>query len=218
MTATPVGITPDLCVVPMAADASTDVTRLLREASAGSEEAFARLVTRLYEELSRLASQRLRSESPGHTLGTTGLVHEAYLRLVDQTRAEWRNREQFFAVASETMRRVLVDHARRRQRAKREGALTRVPLREDLEPSIDSYLQDDRADELVAIDDALIRLAEFNPQGAQIVQLRFFGGLSNTEVADVLDSSERTVRRSWALAKAWLRRELGPHSTTTWTD
>lgn len=203
---------------PMAADAATDVTRLLRESSAGSEEAFALLVTRLYDELSRMASQRLRSESPGHTLSTTGLVHEAYLRLVDQTRAEWRNREQFFAVASETMRRVLVDHARRRQRAKREGTHTHVPLHDDIQPTIDSYLHDDRAEELLAIDDALLRLAAFNPKGAQIVQLRFFGGLSNAEVADVIDSSERTVRRAWALAKAWLRRELGPQLAASWTD
>lgn len=202
----------------MAADASTDVTRLLRESSGGNPEAFAQLVARLYEELSRLASQRIRAESPGHTLGTTGLLHEAYLRMVEQTRVEWRNREQFFAVASEAMRRVLVDHARHRQRAKRDGTLTRVALRDDLVPAIDSYLRDGRDDDVLAIDAALTRLAVFNPDGARIVQLRFFGGLSNAEVAEVIDSSERTVRRSWATAKAWLRRELGSQSAAEWTD
>lgn len=202
----------------MADDASADVTALLREISAGNREAFAQLVTVLYHELSRLASQRLRSESPGHTLGTTGLVHEAYLRLVDQTSTEWRNREQFFAIASEAMRRILVDHARRRQRSKREGAHIRVDMRDDLEPGIDSYLQNGRADEIIAVDEALDRLAAFNPEGARIVQLRFFSGLSNAEVAEVIDSSERTVRRSWALAKAWLRRELGAETRGTWTD
>ena len=202
----------------MAADASTDISHLLRESAAGNHEAFARLVTRLYDELSRLASTRLRTESDGHSLGTTALVHEAYLRLVDQTRVEWRNREQFFAVASEAMRRVLVDHARRRRRMKRGGGRERVELTDDLSPAINSYLHESRVDEVLAIDEALNRLVAFNPQGARIVQLRFFVGLSNAEVAEVIDSSERTVRRTWVLAKAWLRRELGPQETASWTD
>ncbi|MCC6245508.1 MAG: sigma-70 family RNA polymerase sigma factor [Gemmatimonadaceae bacterium] len=201
-----------------AADAGPDVTRLLRDASAGNTEAFAQLVTRLYDELARLASQRLRHEAPGHTLNTTGLVHEAYLRLVDQTRIEWRNREHFFAVASDAMRRVLVDHARRRQRDKRGGGVTHVPLHDDLTPSIDSYLNTERADDIIALDEALQRLAHFNPAGARIVHLRFFGGLSNAEVAEVIESSERTVRRTWAMAKAWLRRELGAHAETLWIE
>ena len=202
----------------MAADASTDISHLLRDSAGGNHEAFALLVTRLYDELSRLASTRLRTESDGHSLGTTALVHEAYLRLVDQTRVEWRNREQFFAVASEAMRRVLVDHARRRRRMKRGGGRERVELTDDLSPAIDSYLHESRVDEVLAIDEALNRLVAFNPQGARIVQLRFFVGLSNAEVAEVIDSSERTVRRTWVLAKAWLRRELGPQATASWTD
>jgi RNA polymerase sigma-70 factor, ECF subfamily len=168
-----------------------EVTRLLQEASRGNREAFGALVSLVYRELSDLAHRRLRHEPPGHTLGTTGLVHEAYLRLAEQSRAQWENRGQFFAVASEVMRRVLVDHARRRQRAKRGGRVEHVALAD-------------------ALDEALTALAAFNPEGARIVQLRFFGGLSNEEIAAMVSSSERTVRRQWAAAKAWLRRELAP--------
>lgn len=187
-----------------------EVTRLLQDASRGNREAFGALVTLVYGELTALAHQRLRHEPPGHTLGTTGLVHEAYLRLAEQSRARWENREQFFAVASEVMRRVLVDHARRRQRTKRGGGAEHVPLAEAMD-SAPALMSDAAADELVALDDALTSLAAFNPEGARIVQLRFFGGLSNEEIAGMLASSERTVRRQWSVAKAWLRRELAPH-------
>lgn len=185
-----------------------ELTRLLRSASAGDGAAFAELVTRAYAELNALAHRRLQHEAPGHTLSTTALVHEAYLKLVEQSRADWQNREQFFAVASEVMRRVLIDHARRRRRGKRGGGDAPLSFDEaaDLLPT---DLSDDDADRLLALDDALSRLATFNPDGARIVQLRFFGGLSNDEVASVLQSSERTVRRTWSVAKAWLRRELG---------
>lgn len=186
---------------------SPDIAQLLHSASTGHTEAFAELITLLYDELSALARQRLRREATGHTLSTTGLVHEAYLKLVGQTRVEWRNREQFFAVASEAMRRILIDHARHRQRDKRGGAAEHVPLRDELAP-IGGFVDADQVDELIALDGALTRLAEFNPEGARIVQLRFFGGLSNGEVADVIGSSERTVRRTWTIAKAWLRREM----------
>lgn len=186
-----------------------DITRLLHQASGGSGDAFSQLVTLLYRELNDLAHRKLRLESPGHSLNTTGLVHEAYLKLADQTRADWKNREQFFAVAAEAMRRVLIDHARRRHRAKRGGRQEHVPLDEAIDTPHPDYLDDEQAEELIALDEALERLAAFNPEGARIVKLRFFGGLSNDEVADVLASSERTVRRQWSVAKAWLRRELG---------
>lgn len=186
---------------------SHDITQLLHAASSGQSDAFDTLITLLYDELSILARQRLRHESKGHTLNTTGLVHETYLKLVGQTRIEWRNREQFFAVASEAMRRILIDHARRRQREKRGGAAEHIPLRDDLQAH-DALLGDEEAEQLLSLDTALTRLAEFNPGGARIVQLRFFGGLSNGEVADLLDSSERTVRRTWSLARAWLRRDM----------
>jgi RNA polymerase sigma factor (TIGR02999 family) len=190
-------------------DEPGDITRLLREVSQGNRDAFDRLVPLVYGELSVLARHKLRFEQVGHTLNTTALVHEAYLKLVDQTRAEWHGRHQFFAVASEAMRRILIDYAKRRKAGKRGGGRADVPLDQagDL-PSGDLF-EDAQADELLALDEALTRLAEFNPQGARIVQYRFFGGLSNDEIAELLGTSARTVRRSWTVAKAWLRRELG---------
>ncbi len=185
-----------------------EITLLLHEASGGDQDAFKRVVTLVYGELNALARRRLRAEGPGQSLNTTGLVHEAYLKLVDQTRAEWRNREQFFAIAAEAMRRILVDHARRRHRAKRGGRLEHVPLEEAEDAPIADLVGDADAEVLLALDEALDRLAAFNPQGARIVQLRFFGGLTNDEAAAVLQTSERTVRRSWSASRAWLRREV----------
>lgn len=163
----------------------------------------------VYDELRRIAHQRLRGEREGHTLDTTALVHEAYLRLVDQTRVEWRDRNHFFAVASEAMRRILVDHARQKQTAKRDGGVP-VPLDVAAEITLpDDALTDAQALELIALDDALHRLATFNPEGVRVVQYRFFGGLSNEDIAAVMGTSERTVRRTWTMARAWLHRELG---------
>ncbi len=185
-----------------------DVTRLLQQVSGGDRQAFDSLVAIVYSELSALAHRRLRSEAPGHTLSTTALVHEAYLRLAGEERSEWRNREHFLAVASEAMRRVLVDHARRRRRHKRAGNQVHVSL-DEVDALAAQWLNETQAEDLMALDDALTRLAAFNPDGARVVEMRFFGGLSNDEVAQALGSSERTVRRSWSVAKAWLRRELG---------
>lgn len=186
-----------------------EITRLLNEASVGNRDAFGQVVTLVYGELSVLAHRKIRHELPGHTLNTTGLVHEAYLKLVDQNRAEWKNCEQFFAIAAEAMCRVLVDHARRQNRNKRGGKQEHVSLTEADALDVPAFLGDEQAEELIALDEALQRLAAFNPEGARIVQLRFLGGLSNEEVADMLESSERTVQRSWSVSKAWLRRELG---------
>ena len=186
-----------------------EITRLLAEAALGNKEGLDRLLPLVYEELARLARHKLRSERIGHTLSTTALVHEAYLKLVDQSRVEWRDRHHFFAVASEAMRRILIDYAKQRHAAKRGGKAVHVEL--DLAGGVvatDQLLSDDQATELLALDDALERLASFNPQGARVVQYRFFGGLSNAEAAAVLGVSERTVRRSWTMAKAWLRNEL----------
>jgi RNA polymerase sigma-70 factor (ECF subfamily) len=187
-----------------------DISQLLHEASHGRSEAFDRLLPLIYQELKVLARHRLRAERSGHTLNTTALVHEAYLKLVDQSRVEWRGRQHFFAVASEAMRRILIDYARRRLTGKRGADAAHVPL-EDAQDvaNSDGALSDDQAAELIALDDALQRLAAFNPQGAQVVQYRFFGGLAHEQIADLLGISERTVRRSWTVAKAWLRRELG---------
>lgn len=185
-----------------------DVTRLLYDLGHGDQQAFDRLVPLVYHELSVLAHHHLRVEQPGHTLNTTALVHEAYLKLVDQTRAEFRNRHEFFAVASQAMRRILTDYARRRQAEKRGGGLARVPLDEAADIPSGDFLTDGEANELIALDAALHRLADFNPLGAQIVQYRFFGGLSHEEIAEMLSTSERSVRRSWTVARAWLRREI----------
>jgi RNA polymerase sigma factor (TIGR02999 family) len=190
-------------------DEPGDITRLLREVSQGNRDAFDRLVPLVYGELSVLARHKLRSEQAGHTLNTTALVHEAYLKLVDQTRAEWHGRHQFFAVASEAMRRILIDYAKRRKAGKRGGGKVDVPLDEAADLPSGDLFADEQAEEVLALDEALTRLAAFNPQGAKIVQYRFFGGLSNEEVAELLGTSARTVRRSWTVAKAWLRRELG---------
>jgi RNA polymerase sigma factor (TIGR02999 family) len=192
------------------ADEPGDITRLLREASHGSKEAFDRLLPLVYEELNALARGKLRLERPGHTLNTTALVHEAYLKLVDQTRVEWRSRHQFFAIASEAMRRILIDYAKGRKAGKRGGGRDHMPL-DVVEgfAAAEGLLGDEQLTELLALDDALTRLAAFNPQGARIVQYRFFGGLSTEEVAGVLGTSERTVRRAWTASRAWLRRELG---------
>ncbi len=189
---------------------SSEITGLLHEAARGDRSAFDRLLPLVYEELNRLARARLRRERPGHTLNTTALVHEAYLKLVDQTEAQWRNRHQFFAVASEAMRRILIDYAKRRGTSKRGGRVPHVDLDEAGQvPAGEGLFTDDQATELIALDEALHRLAGFNPQGARVVQYRFFGGLSIEEAAEVLGTSDRTVRRAWTVAKAWLRRELG---------
>lgn len=189
---------------------TSDITGLLQQAAGGSREAFDSLMPLVYEELRGMAQHRLRAEPAGHTLNTTALVHEAWLRLVDQTRVAWHDRHHFYGVASEAMRRILVDYARRHRAAKRGANAPHIPLEAvaDLVPHV-GFLTDSLAEELVSLDEALERLALFNPQGARIVQLRFFGGLSNPEIADLLGTSERTVRRAWLVAKSWLRHELG---------
>lgn len=186
-----------------------DVTLLLRQASRGDKEAFDRLLPRVYEELKRLARAKLRAERQGLTLDTTALVHEAYLKLIDQTKVEWQSRSHFFAVASQAMRRILIDYARTRKRVKRGEGAPHVSLdAADVEPSGVPLFGAEQAGELIALDEALSRLARFNRRGADVVQYRFFGGLGHREIAEVLGVSEITVRRSWTVAKSWLRREL----------
>jgi RNA polymerase sigma-70 factor, ECF subfamily len=182
-----------------------NVTDLLNAWGAGDKGAFDELVTVVYEELRRQASRYLRHESPGHTLHTTDLIHEAYLRLVDQKNPHWQNRAQFFGIAAQVMRRILVDHARARHRAKRGGRNIRISLDEEVAGGTSNDV------ELIDIDEALNRLAEIDVQQSKIVELRFFGGLNVEETSQVLGISPRTVKRSWRFAKAWLRRELQDH-------
>jgi RNA polymerase sigma factor (TIGR02999 family) len=187
--------------------AITDALAALR---GGDPDAMDRLVPLVYEELALIAHRQLRLEVTGHTLSTTALVHEAYLRLVDQTRAQWADRAQFFGVAAHSMRRVLVDHARRHRAARRGGVNRRDVSLEALEASDAANLAaGDRADILVAMDEALERLAALDARQARVVECRFFGGLTEAETAEALGVTARTVARDWVKARGWLYQELG---------
>jgi RNA polymerase sigma factor (TIGR02999 family) len=175
---------------------------MLIDWSGGDGEAPARLMPLVYEELRRLARQYLQRERPDHTLQATGLVHEAYIRLVDQTTTTWQNRAHFFGVAAQVMRRILVDYARSHRAAKRGGTLEKIAFDEARAPLAENSVN------LIALDDALKDLLAFDPRQSQIVELRFFGGLTNEEIGEVLDVSSTTVKREWRMAKAWLRREI----------
>lgn len=181
-----------------------DVTGLLLAWRAGDASAGDRLLVAIYDELHRQAARAMRREGDAHTLQPTAVVHEAYLRLVDQRRVEWRNRAHFFGVAAQMMRRVLVDHARARLADKRGGALQRVTLGD----AGAAPAQDDDLD-VLALHDALERLAILDPDQARLVELRYFGGLGIEDTAEALGVSPATVKREWAVARAWLRRELG---------
>lgn len=185
-----------------AAPTSPQVTQLLVAWSKGDEVARDQLMPLVYEELHRLAHRYMKRESPGHTLQTSALVNEAFVRLVDQKNVRWQNRAHFFGIAAQMMRRILVDYARSRNYAKRGGGATQLSLDEAL------IVSDERSAEVVNVHEALERLAEFDARKSEIVELRFFGGLSIDETAEVLNVSPGTVMRDWTLAKAWLRREI----------
>lgn len=182
-----------------------EVTLLLNKLGDGDQNAAAQLVPLVYQELRHMASQCLRNERPGHTLQATALVHEAYLKLAGQRDAKWQNRAHFFAVASQLMRRILVDYARAQQRSKRGGKQQRVSLDDSL------LVSPDRTDELLAINEMLARLEVMDPRQGRIVELRYFGGLTIDETAEVLRVSSKTVLREWNLAKAWLYGKLKEH-------
>jgi RNA polymerase sigma factor (TIGR02999 family) len=178
------------------------VTRLLKDWSGGDRGALEKLLPLVHQELHRLARRYMRRERTAHTLQTTAIVNEAYLRLVDQEGVDWRSRAHFFAVSAQVMRHILVDYARRKYSGKRGGAARKVTLDEVAPTSTE------RAAELVALDEALEALAELHPRRCKVVELRYFGGLNNREAAEVLGVSEVTVERDWRFAKAWLYREL----------
>jgi len=175
-----------------------EVTQLLIQLTEGNRTVLDELLPLIYSELRSLAANYLRRERSGHTLQPTALVHEAYMRMVDQTRVQWQNRAHFFGVAAQMMRRILVDHARANAAEKRGGEMQKIALDENIDVSGET----DR--NLVALDDALNRLAELDPQKSKIVELRFFGGLSAEETAEALGVSVPTVKRQWRMAKAWL--------------
>jgi len=187
---------------------TSDVTRLLRRLREG-DEVIDDLLPAVYDELQRIAHNRRREEADDHTLQTTELVHEAYFKLVDHGSVEWEDRQHFFAVAARAMRQVLIDHARTKKAEKRGGAAPKVPLDEMTLP------QEKDPTELIALNDALDRLAQRDERSAKVVECRFFGGYTIQETADVLDVSRSTVKRDWRAARAWLNRELesSPDST-----
>jgi len=190
-----------------------EVTQLLIAWSQGEQAALEKLMPLVYQELRRVAKRYLGRERAGHTLQTTALVHEAYLRLVDASQVEWQNRAHFFAVSAQLMRRILVDHARSHNYLKRGGEAHHVPLEEA------AVFSAEQAPDLLALDEALVSLAAIDQRKSRVVELRFFGGLSVAETAEVLKVSPRTVLSDWSLAKAWLLREIsGEGSDEAGTD
>jgi RNA polymerase sigma-70 factor (ECF subfamily) len=181
---------------------TAQVSQLLHAWCAGDESALGKLMPLVYRELRYLARRQMRRERAGHSLQTTDLVNEAYLRLVDQRRARWQHRSQFFAVAANMMRRILVDHARRRRYQKRGGNAARI----DIEDVV--IISPERAADIVALDDALQGLEQHDKRKSSVVELRYFGGLTVTEIAELLGVSEITVKRDWSMAKAWLYRHM----------
>ena len=181
--------------------ASHSVTQMLLDWSEGDREALDKLIPIVYSELRLRAARYLRRERPGHTLQTTALIHETYLRLVEQKQVRWQNRAHFFGIAAQLMRRILVDHARQRDAAKRGGA--------DLRLTLDEAMAAPRRDvNLMVLDETLTRLAEIDERQSRVVELRYFSGLSIEETAEVLGVSPATVKLDWSMAKAWLRREM----------
>jgi len=182
----------------------SDITRLLRKASSGDDSALAGLVPLVYQEMRRLAAAHLRRERPDHTLQATALVHEAYLRMIKQEDVNWQNRAHFYRVAAQAIRHILVDHARHRRSLKRGGHQRRVSLDDNL------ALLDEQDVDVLALDEAMTRLALVHERAAHVVELRFYAGLTREDVAGYLGVSVRTVADDWRFARAWLRHKLGP--------
>jgi RNA polymerase sigma factor (TIGR02999 family) len=179
-----------------------DITRLLAELSGGNSEVVNALLPLIYSELHGMAENQLRRERRDHTLNATALVHEAYLKLVDQSRVTWQNRAHFLGVASQAMRRILINYAQQRKAQKRGGDMIATTFDDDLLP------RETRAEQLIDLDEALNRLKELDARQAQVVEYRFFGGLTHEEIAEVLGISVPTVQRDWRVARAWLSKEL----------
>lgn len=184
-----------------------EITQLLAEWSDGNQTALDKLYPLVYDELHRMARRYMNRERKGHTLQTTALINEAYVRLVDQKHVHWANRAHFFAISAQIMRRILIDHARRHAYAKRGGGAEKVSLDET------AIIAGDPASDLLLLDEALNRLAEMDRRRSQVVELRYFGGLNNEEISGVLKISENTVIRDWNMARAWLYQELSGNVT-----
>ncbi len=191
----------------MKSSRSSRVTQLLEKPGPGDRPAAEQLFADVYGELRSLAARYLHRERKSHTLQPTALVHEAYLKLVGQTRVDWQGRAHFLAIAAHAMREILVDHARRHKAKKRGGNRHRIALDDNL------AVESNRDVDLLALEDALAKLAKLDPRQAQMIELRFFGGLDIAEVAKVMGMSKRSVEREWTMVRAWLRRELGRSGT-----
>jgi len=179
-----------------------EITQLLAEWSNGNQTALNKLYPLVYDELHKMANRYMKRERKDHTLQTTALINEAYVRMVDQKNVHWENRAHFFAISAQIMRRILIDHARRHHYAKRGGGALKVSLDET------AIVAGDPASDMLLLDEALNRLAEIDPRRGQVVELRYFGGLNNEEIAGVLKISKNTVTRDWNMARAWLYQEL----------
>ena len=182
---------------------SQDVTGLLQKWGEGDRDVLNQLLPAVYDELHRMAARYLRHERPDHTFQPTALINEAYVRLVDQKNVKWENRAHFFAIAANIMRRILVDHARGHQAAKRGGSMIKLPLDEAVHRAPKQEEMD-----LVALDEALTQLAKIDPEQSRLVELRYFAGLTIEETAQVMGISPATVKRKWTISRAWLRREI----------
>ena len=183
--------------------APSEITQMLIELTDGNQDVVNRILPHIYDELRRLAGSYLRRERSDHTLQPTALVHEAYMKLIDQKRVRWQNRAHFFGIAAQVMRRILLDHARKHQAEKRGGEIDKLPIEEEI-----LVVSHDKSAELIALDDALEELAKLDPQKARVVELRYFGGLSIEETAEVTGVSVPTVNRQWRMAKAWLYSQI----------
>lgn len=204
---TRVAVAEIMALVPSGSPSPKAVTELLEGAAAGDRDALAALLPLVYDELRRIAARYLRRERPGQTLQATALVHEAYIRLLRDSDLSWQNRPHFLAIAANVMRQILIERARARLAAKRGGGRARVPLRDSL------VAGDGTTVDLLALDEALTRLAAADAERARVVELRFFGGLTIEETAEAMNVSPATVKRAWTFAKAWLYREIGPHAS-----
>jgi RNA polymerase sigma-70 factor, ECF subfamily len=192
----------------MSSSEPSEITQLLHRLEAGDRSGVDRLFSAVYQELRNMAAKCFQREAKGNTLQPTALVHEAYMKLVDQKAVDWQGRTHFFAVAAQAMRRILVDHARHRGAVKRGGGQKRLQLDDQLMSGFQPN------DDVLAVDEALSKLAQLDPRQAELVELRFFGGLSVEEAADVLGISKRAAEREWTMVRAWLRRELSESEST----
>ena len=186
---------------------TNDITILLKQINSDDADSINRLIPIVYQQLKAIANNQMRHERANHTLSSTALVHEAYLKLVDQKNVNWQNRAHFFAISAQAMRRILINHAHKKLAAKRGGGQAFVTLDERNAGGINA-----RAEEFIELDRALERLAELDERQARIVELRYFGGMTNSDIAEVLKISEATVQRSWSVARAWLKREMSAQS------